>query len=596
MNSPTSLLVPLPEINRTEHSLFELDSSAVEKWLQALPRANIGETTRRLYQALTELSHVNCKGKERFEILEKIRPHVHFVASGLAQHFLNKPIVLPPKAEKIVLLADTLNSLLATGYCQAYVSMSQGSRLIKPKESMACCLHRALSEQSCVLLRTYQLYRSPPSGFWLNLHRIFQVALAAKLNKYRITDKSLGDSTLQQAYIRPLLLATSRTHQLPQRYIETLFRALRYWSSSVELQQKQLETCVFLLNPEEDAPSTYRELARAPSPGWLGLNTDLLQGGHSVLQNLIPAGKLTGTFPLSNTILAQLSTAWSSSTARAAERIPCNEAALITVGMNATHFFIGNQLAFDQFEIDSDDAELRTDPFAGNSGDSWGHNLSRDTRDFDPDTPGWQQKHHGMAIENIDYELPNRKKKAAVEKPYQYLRARILDRSATGYRIEWPESAESRIRTGEVIGVKTSDYESWRIAIVRWLRSDDSHQMGLEAIASAATPYSARLVHAGLPVDEYQRAMLLPENPSDHAPRVLLTSVASFDADQTVELVRPGHVMRIKLQELLDHSSSYKLFTYKALRQSVQQTKTKADTAPQREDGDEEFTRLWDIL
>ncbi|MGB1906877.1 MAG: hypothetical protein ACPHN3_06070, partial [Spongiibacter sp.] len=77
MNSPTSLLVPLPEINRTEHSLFELDSSAVEKWLQALPRANIGETTRRLYQALTELSHVHCKGKDRFEILEKIRPHVH---------------------------------------------------------------------------------------------------------------------------------------------------------------------------------------------------------------------------------------------------------------------------------------------------------------------------------------------------------------------------------------------------------------------------------------------------------------------------------------------------------------------------------------
>ena len=595
MNSQASLLVPLPEINSKVHSLFELDDGAVEKWLNTLPRANIGETTRRLYQALTELSHVQCKGRDRFEILEMIRPHVHFVASGLSQHFLNKPIVLPAKAEKIVLLADTLNSLLATGYSQAFISLDQESRLLKPKDSMACCLHRALSEHSCVLLRTYQLYRSPPTNFWLNLHRIFQVALATKLTRNRITDKPLGSSTVQQAYVRSLLLAASRTHQLPQRYIDSLFQALRYWSGAVELRQKQLETCVFLLNPEEDGPAVYRELARAPSPGWLGLDTEALQGGPAALKNLIPAGELGDTFPLPGTTLAQFSTAWSAATARATERIPCNEAALITVGMNPTHFYIGNQLAFDQFEIESDDAELRSDPFAEDDSDVWMRNPGRDARDFDKDNSPWQNKHRGMTIENIDYELPNRKRKTAAETPYQYLRARILDRSASGFRIEWPESAESRIRTGEIIGVKTGDYESWRIAVVRWLRSDDSHQMGLEAVASAATPYSARVVHTGLPVDEYQRAMLLPENPADHAPRVLLTSIASFSAEQTVELVRPGHVMRIKLQDLLDQSNSYKLFTYKALRQGVQQEKPEK-IVPKQEESDGEFNKLWDIL
>lgn len=594
MNSPAaSLLAPLPEINSQVHSLFELDDGAVEKWLQTLPRANIGETTRRLFQALTELSHVQSKGKDRFEILEKIRPHVHFVTSGLCQHYLNKPIVLPAKAEKIVLLADTLNSLLATGYCQAFVSMEQEARLLKPKESMACSLHRALSEQSCILLRTYQLYRSPPANFWLNLHRIFQVALATKLTRHRVTDKDLGSSTVQQAYIRPLLLAASRTHQLPQRYIESLFHALRYWSGSVELRQKQLEDCVLLLNPEDDSPAVYRELAQAPSPGWLGLDTEALQGGAGALENLIPPGKLNDGIPLSSNTLAQLSTAWSSATARAAERVPCNEAALITVGMNPTHFYIGNQLGFEHFEIESEDAELRTDPFASDD-DVWTQNPGRDGRDYDRDDSQWRSTSSSMTVENIEYELPNRKRKISADTPYQYLRARILDRSATGFRVQWPESAESRIRTGEIIGVKTNDYDSWRIAVVRWLRSDDSHQMGLESFATAATPYSARLVHAGLAVDEYQRAMLLPESPEAQSPRVLLTSVANFSPDQTVELVRPGHVMRIKLLDLLDQSNSYKLFTYKAVQRGGQQEKAKI--VPRQDDADGEFNKLWDTL
>ena len=231
MNSTPSLLVPLPEINRHQHSLFSLTASAAGKWLETLPRANLGETTRRLYQALSELSHVRCKGRDRFEVLEKIRPHVHYITRGLSQHYLNKPIVLPEKSEKIVQLADTLNTLLALDYCQAFVNLELESRLLKPKETLATCLHRALTEYSCVLVRSYQLYRTPPRRFWQNLHHIYHSAQLQKLTKQRIDDRSQGGGTVEQAYLRPLILACSRCSQLSQRYIEQVFFGLRYWSS-----------------------------------------------------------------------------------------------------------------------------------------------------------------------------------------------------------------------------------------------------------------------------------------------------------------------------------------------------------------------------
>ena len=602
MNSTSSLLVPLPEINRHQHSLFVLNATAVGKWLDTLPRANLGETTRRLYQALGELSHVRCKGKDRFDILEKFRPHVHYITDGLAQHYLNKAIVLPEKAEKIVLLADTLNTVLAQGYCQAFIAMELESRLLKPKETMAACLHRAMTEHASVLLRTYQLYRSPGSRFWLNLHNIFHAAQLHKLERAKISDKSRGSGTLEQAYLRPLMLACSRCHQMPQRYMEQVFVGLNYWTAHVELRNKGLESCVFLLDPEEDRPPLYRELAnRAPAPGWLGIDTRALQGGSAKLLHLIPPSSQGKSIKMPESLLAQLSIAWSAATVRASERIPCNETALITVGMNPTHYYAANQMPFEQFEIDGNDAHLRPDPYSGKTqeGDPWSQISSHDTREVEGETlPTWGVSRHGSAeIENIDYRLPQDGPVAGkAEAQYSYLRARLLDSSSNGYRIEWPDSPTLRIRTGEVIGIKTNDYDSWRVAIVRWLRSDDSHQMGVEVVASAATPYSARPVQAGLPVEEFQRALLVPSDPQNNDARIMLTSTASFSAGQTVELVRPGHVMRIKLGDCLDSSTAFKLFSYRDQGRTPPVSEGKLTASHRDDEGEADFHKIWDIL
>ena len=131
MKNSSSLAVATPEIRRETHSQFALNANAVNSWLSSLPLANLGEATRLLFQALSELSHTACKPKDRYEILEKIRPQVHYIVKGLSQHYLNKPVVLPEKTQKIVLLANTLNTQLATGYCQAFKGLEGENRLLR---------------------------------------------------------------------------------------------------------------------------------------------------------------------------------------------------------------------------------------------------------------------------------------------------------------------------------------------------------------------------------------------------------------------------------------------------------------------------------
>jgi hypothetical protein len=598
MTSSSNLNVAAPKPTSDTHSQFALNATAVANWLSHLPLANLGESTRQLFQALSELSHVACKTKDRFEILEKIRPKVHYVTESLSQHYLNKPIILLEKTEKIVLLAETLNTHLANGYCQTYQGFEAENRLMRPKEAMATSLHRALTEHSCILLRNYQLYRNTNPNFWKLLHSIYHCAQLSKLTKYKIEDKVHGDGTVLQAYLRPLMLACSRPHQLPQSQIIDVYEALNQWTAAIELRSDRLESCVFLLNPTDDAQPIYRELVkRAPGPEWLGIDTKYILNTGTLSKNNLHK-RTSSSKQLPKYIIDQLSIAWSSSTSRTSDRVPCNEPALIALGMNTAHFYIANQLDFEYFQIQRDEAERSPDPFISDkkADDPWSANTGPDTRDLNSHSKEHLDIEFGEAaqtVETINYVLPSdRRVQAASDNKHQYLRSRILDTSSNGFRIELPEAIKIRIRTGELIGIKANDFDGWRLAVVRWLRSDDHYQMGVETLATTATPYSMRIVHSSLAVQEYQRAMLLPGGQLAPSPLLLMSDISGFSSEQTVELIRPGHTMRVKLGKSIACSNAFKLFTFS----DVTRNNISPDPRDPNQEHKGEFNQLWDIL
>lgn len=598
--SKSSLLITLPEQTQQQHSLFEVNAKAAREWKSHLPKANLGESSRQLYKALEELTQVKAKGRDRLEVLDILSPMVHQVTKTLSQFYTNQPIVLPAKAAQIFQLSSTLNRLLATGYCQAFADLEQSSRLLKPKELMARTLYQAINEFCCILLRGYKLYRPAPEHFWKNLHSLYHTAASLKLEKIKVPEQGYPDGSIQLLYVRALILSISRTHQIPQRYIDQVYFGLRYWCGSAELLNKGLERCTLLIDPSQDRPPVYRELyQRAPAPGWLGLDTRKMDLSPTSLNNMV---NLSGKqYHMPETILMQLCTAWHSATERAADRIACNETIRLSIGINASHYFVANHTSFKNFQFEDKEQEkgwLNIDTQPLHDKDVWSQNKSYDTREAEDDNPSHfiNVRHQEQQVEEIDYSLPITDTEAeARESNYSYQQVQALDYSANGYRIEWPATATQTIRTGEVIAVKAGEYESWRLGTVRWLRSNDSNQMGLEIFSNTAVPCSACLVQSGLSNRDYQRAFLLPSTSDGTPQRILLTSLAGFTEGRTLQIQENGFILRIRLTDLVESSSAFKLFGYQDL-QGTSKSSEASDTANQADNDDDQFHKLWDVL
>ena len=72
------LRVPAQDLDRS--SLFSSDPAAVSQWVSELPMANLGQTTKLLYQAVVELNRCRMLPDTRFSLLELLRPAIPFVS------------------------------------------------------------------------------------------------------------------------------------------------------------------------------------------------------------------------------------------------------------------------------------------------------------------------------------------------------------------------------------------------------------------------------------------------------------------------------------------------------------------------------------
>ena len=110
------LLLRVPTPDRQGLSFCDANPRELKRWIAALPKANIGETARQLYQSLIELNQLITPSDNRLQLLELLRPEVYFVTSHLERHFLNQSIVLDERPRKVANLCQALQNHMAIGY------------------------------------------------------------------------------------------------------------------------------------------------------------------------------------------------------------------------------------------------------------------------------------------------------------------------------------------------------------------------------------------------------------------------------------------------------------------------------------------------
>ena len=578
--SSPQLRAPTPSQPRL--SFCEATPRDLKRWIAGLPKANIGETARLLYQSLGELNQLLTPSGNRLQLLELLRPEVYFVCQHLERHFLHQAIMLDERSRKISNLCQALQSQLAIGYKQIVLR-------ITPKYGkdravlVSTALQRAAHALKGQLVRATQLYSPPPEHLWFELHQLYRTACELQLQQHRVHDDLASLTTelsLEQAYIAALLLGSARCNQLRQNQIARLAEVLEPWSALLKLQPARADAGLFAVSAEIDAGPRYRSMFRSEQQaGLLGFDPQPLVNtleAHLLHQDTsTPLAIPTG---LSFDTLQHLHATWGQAAERSFQRTVGQGNLTVCVGMSALHFYLGGERTFsDLLKHPGARAANFSRAVAQGEKDSW-------SQAFDA-AP--QNNEQFLPYEEIQYDhLVEDESSADAVPHYPTYALPVINHSPGGYCLAWPNEVPAELQAGEMLGIQDSVSLGWSIAVIRWIRQvrGGGTQMGIELVAPHAQPCGLQLVRSKDDHSQYLRGLLLPEISSIDLPATLLAPRLPFQEGNKVLINTQGEEHRAGLDRRVASTHSFNQFAYRSLE------------AEHNGASEEDFDSLWKSL
>jgi len=564
-------------------SFCEATPRDLKRWIAGLPKANIGETARQLYQGLGELNQLLTPSDNRLQLLELLRPEVYFVCQHLERHFLHQAIMLDERSRKISNLCQALQSQLAIGYKQIVLRIAP--KYSKDRAALLSeALQRAVHALKGQLVRATQLYSPAPEQLWFELHQLFRCACDLQLQHRRVRDdlaSLAGELSVEQTYIAALLLGSARCNQLRQNPIAQLAQVLEPWSAWLKLHPGTSGEGLFAISAEIDAGPRYRSKFRSEQqPGLLGFDPQPLVNAieahllhqHTSTPLPVPVGLTLDT-------LQHLHATWGEAAERSFQRTVGQGNLTVCVGMSALHFYLGGERTF---------SELLKHP------GSRAANFSRAVVQGEKDS--WSQAFDAapqskadefLPYEEIRYEpLADDEGDADSPPHYPTYALPVINHSPGGYCLAWPKEVPAELQTGEMVGIQDTTNQGWSIAVVRWIRQvrGAGTQMGIELVAPHAQPCGLQLVRTRDDHSHYLRGLLLPEISAIDLPATLLAPRLPFQEGNKVLINTQGEEHRAGLDRRVASTHSFNQFAYRSLE------------GAQNGGSEEDFDSLWKSL
>ncbi|MEQ4310669.1 molecular chaperone [Pseudomonas syringae] len=590
-----SLPLLLRATTPTQSSLTfsEANPRDLKRWISRLPKANLGEMARQLYQGLTELNQLITPSENRLQLLELLRPEVYFVCKHLERHFLNQAIVLDERPRKVANLCQALQNHLATGYKQ--IIQQVAPRYTRDQAGLfSTALQRAVHGLNGPLIRANQLYCPVQDGLWLELHQIYQIARQYQLHNTPVEEPLAHHSkvlSVEQTYVIALLMGCSRCNQMRQLNIGKLADALEAWSALVKLQSPATQSSLFALDPTADKPPLYRTLfSDEQSPRLLGINTLAL--AEAINQYLaLPDDQRTPSPLLIPTgintdLLQHLAVAWGDVAERTFQRTPGQGTLRLCIGMSALHFYVAGQKSFSEL------LQLNS----ATSAASFSLKMANDDAD-DPwasafDTQRGKTSSVLLPYEEIEYPKNDGDSDSLSNNQHTFptFDLNIVNHSPGGYCLAWQKDVPQQLQAGELVGIQDDAGQGWSVAIVRWIRQVRSGgtQMGIELIAPFAQPCGMQLIREQQN-SQYLRTLMLPEVRAMEKPPTVLAPRLPFQEGSMVMINVNGEERRASLSNRQVSSASYNQFEYQ-----MYDAPKAAET--EKAMPDQEFDSLWGTL
>lgn len=591
----------LPEKSLNQLSLVGHSKAEMQAWVNTLPMMNVGETTKRLYQTLQELTKLKASEDTRYELLEVLRSAVHTILNSLAKHYLNQSVLLPDRANRVAALAQSLRVHLATAYKMVAFDCVEklntklsiiGIGRRQQQQLAAQSFQRAISELGGLLLETNLLYLPPPAGLWLDLHALYRSAVAYGVAQTKIPDvlaHANQELTSTEAYLRCIILAASHTNKLRQAEIRQIYVASEFWTTHLKIKTQMGMADLLLIDTDNDLPPTYvsksADVAHA-----LCIDAQKLVQHFQTLQST-PVNQVNKAELLTPSLFQHLIGIWSAPTERTFARRSSEGELLVCLGLTATHYQLADAVDFESLiNIRNTFTEEEANLFLRKTGnnnmgetDLWRFNIGN--------------------VEGVDAEIAaaaKRQSKVAPQDLYPPQSALIVNISPGGYCVRWQGEPPISLRTGEVLALREPEDKSWNVGVIRWVKQlpTEGAEAGIEILSARAKPCGSRVLKKTGDSTEYMRTLLLPEMKSLHRPATLIAPNVSFRSGYRV-LIRLGNEeVKVQLTTETLTTQSFSQFEF-ALLQSADKPQTildQANAATAKSDSKDEFDSLWNNL
>lgn len=581
MESKNLFGLTIPEQSTaSEQDIFQNEKN-LGGWLKRLPMANIGETSRLIFQTLRTFNHTKVPYKKRFTSAEAFRSVLTYIDSSLSKHFIHTGFPLSEKAQSVSTFDLQLHRSLATAYKAVVIDIILEESVKQNSKLFATAIHRAIYYLGHEILLTALNYVDIPKHVWLELHTLYRMACQNQVVDMSIEDQleAYPESTdIKQAYSRCILFYLTSPHKTRQHDNIQVFECLLPWSKYVSLNpiDDSNQDSGIMIRQRSDSPPQHGCQIRSEIRDFiLCLDTTDLIGVISKQFDAQSEHLLWGIDTLDITLIRQMIRHWTKEQKRSFMRTNLKLELHVIVGFKSIYDFLMRKSQPHDEQTDPRDemaigegSEQFT--FSGFKTDSLEYHpvnfeafgpLSKDPEEHLPFIPDWPEP----KVENEkDVRLP----------------LRTVNESAGGYCLDWNGQNAPKLMVGELIGVQTNlDDVRLGLGVIRWIRNQHSGhmQVGMQMIAPDASAVGVRLAERKFLAA--RKGLLLPEIKAAGLYASLISEPGLYQVGQQLLVDVGDETKEIKLSQLIEATKAYAQFRY------LEEPKEKKKS--------DEFAHLW---
>ncbi|VAW85638.1 hypothetical protein MNBD_GAMMA18-372, partial [hydrothermal vent metagenome] len=166
----------IPEQKDQVNDNRDLRPKMIGRWLENLPRANIGVMAKQIYTLLVESNALKLPPSERSKLLQQLYDPIDYILKAMEKHYIGLSLPFPEKNQKIALLTQSLLQEMIIAHKSIVFDSLHDEKPSKNRLQLATVMQNHMAFNNRLLLCLHLTYSAIPKEFWREQCLILQYA------------------------------------------------------------------------------------------------------------------------------------------------------------------------------------------------------------------------------------------------------------------------------------------------------------------------------------------------------------------------------------------------------------------------------------